>query len=534
MLELLLNSKSRYVLLNAYPGFGKTRLAIQLCKKILKKNHLNTTILILTKSKVETYQIYDFILTENLHDKTILLLGRDELCPFKARSYMDCMLLRSNNYCNARSKKLHMNIYNYRDLYFKYQVCPYEYVTSKLSDKSIIVTVHAYLSNPELYSILLKVLRDKKYYVIIDEYHNIAFGIDHVEEIPLSKITYWARLGSKLAREILNKIVKVRDDKESIILPSVSMLDMRAYAKNVVNNELLNELSSDLCTVTYCRNDDTVKFRCLSITPIIQLLSKCEKAFLLTASVSRKFLNLIFLKDNLTYIDIHDISNTQLRNLKIVVIKRLRLTFRDRFLTENLSTIFNIIKNYIESSPLIGGHLILFSSREYLKYFTDKYFNELSKLNTKIYVMMSSEESKKQLQNFKSMSKKERCLGLSYINNPISEGLNFKGEELLGVILVGFPIPQINDWNNLKVKIYNKLGINGLKVTYLFPAISLTIQAIGRLLRDLDVHKKIAILIDERFWKFRSYYPKWLIKILKLLSLETLYKELKYYWIRGL
>ena len=534
MLELLLNSKSRYVLLNAYPGFGKTKLAIQLCKEILKRNYSNTITLILTKSKVETYQIRDFTLMENLHEKTILLLGRDELCPFKARSYTDCMLLRSNNYCKARSRRVCVSVYDYRDLYFEYQVCPYEYVISKLSDKSIIVTVHAYLSNPELYSILLKALRDKKYYVIIDEYHNIAFGVDHVEEIPLSRITYWARLGSKLAREILNRIVKVSDDRESIILPSVSMLDMRAYAKNVVNNELLNELSSDFCTVTYCRSDDIVRFRCLSITPIIQLLSKCEKAFFLSASISRKFLNLIFFKDNLTYIDIHDIPNTQLRNLKVVVIKKLRLTFRDRFLTENLSTIFNIIKSYVESSPLIGGHLILFSSREYLKYFTDKYFNELSKLNAKIYIMMSSEESKRQLQSFKSMSKRERCLGLSYINNPISEGLNFKGEELLGVILAGFPIPQINDWNNLKVKIYNKLGINGLKVTYLFPAISLTVQAIGRLLRDLDVHKKIAILIDERFWKFKSYYPKWLVRVLKLLSLETLYKELKCYWIRGL
>ncbi|WP_243678690.1 helicase C-terminal domain-containing protein [Vulcanisaeta distributa] len=67
----------------------------------------------------------------------------------------------------------------------------------------------------------------------------------------------------------------------------------------------------------------------------------------------------------------------------------------------------------------------------------------------------------------------------------------------------------------LKISLLRKLGINGFTTTYLFPAVSTTTQIIGRLLRDLDRYRKVAVLLDGRFYRYRRYMPKWLVSRMK-------------------
>lgn len=57
-------------------------------------------------------------------------------------------------------------------------------------------------------------------------------------------------------------------------------------------------------------------------------------------------------------------------------------------------------------------------------------------------------------------------------------------------------------------------------VSFLFPAISTTTQILGRLLRDLDRHKKVAVLLDGRFYRYRKYMPKWLMSRMKPISIS--------------
>ncbi len=84
---------------------------------------------------------------------------------------------------------------------------------------------------------------------------------------------------------------------------------------------------------------------------------------------------------------------------------------------------------------------------------------------------------------------------------------------------MGFHSLNIVSGGFLKSHYYKRLGINGFTTTYLFPAISTTTQIIGRLLRDLDRHKKVAVLLDGRFYRYRRYMPKWLMSRMRPMKL---------------
>jgi Rad3-related DNA helicase len=98
---------------------------------------------------------------------------------------------------------------------------------------------------------------------------------------------------------------------------------------------------------------------------------------------------------------------------------------------------------------------------------------------------------------------------VSHAQGVAGEGINFLGNELVGVAIVGFPLPQFNEWNRAKSRFYSMRGVNGFKATFIFPAVSMTIQILGRLTRDLVRFRKTAVLIDDRFRAYRDYMPPW-------------------------
>lgn len=97
---------------------------------------------------------------------------------------------------------------------------------------------------------------------------------------------------------------------------------------------------------------------------------------------------------------------------------------------------------------------------------------------------------------------------VTYYGSPVSEGINI---DVNSGILVGFPWPQVKSrelW--IKAKILRRIGYSGFHYAVLFPAVSAVIQAVGRVLRNLENRKKNILLIDDRFVTYRKYLPAYL------------------------
>ena len=99
-------------------------------------------------------------------------------------------------------------------------------------------------------------------------------------------------------------------------------------------------------------------------------------------------------------------------------------------------------------------------------------------------------------------------VGFFVMGGAFSEGIDYIGEALSGVIVVGVGLPMVCDENNiLKDHFETKYGM-GFEYAYMYPGFTKVIQAVGRVIRR-DIDYGVCILMDERFSysTYLSLYP---------------------------
>jgi len=117
---------------------------------------------------------------------------------------------------------------------------------------------------------------------------------------------------------------------------------------------------------------------------------------------------------------------------------------------------------------------------------------------------IDSKENELMIKKYKELpSKNKRGVLLGVSGGRNSEGVDFPGNEMSTVIVVGIPLAMITYSTNRLIKYYKKLfgDEKGLDYAYYIPAIRKANQTAGRPIRRLD-DKGIIFLMDERFfWK---------------------------------
>ena len=116
---------------------------------------------------------------------------------------------------------------------------------------------------------------------------------------------------------------------------------------------------------------------------------------------------------------------------------------------------------------------------------------------------MSSDEKNTFLAEFKAYkSQGGILLGVSGAN--FAEGVDFPGDLLNGVMVVGLPLGKPDLYTKEVVKYYQEKFGKGWDYGYTFPAMSKCIQSAGRCIRS-ETDKGAVIYLDERF-AWQNYY----------------------------
>ena len=89
-------------------------------------------------------------------------------------------------------------------------------------------------------------------------------------------------------------------------------------------------------------------------------------------------------------------------------------------------------------------------------------------------------------------------LGFCVMGGIFGEGIDLKGEDLIGVIVVGTGIPQISMESELLKTYFDERGDNGFDYAYRYPGMNKVLQAAGRLIRT-DQDRGVIALLDYRF-----------------------------------
>ena len=171
--------------------------------------------------------------------------------------------------------------------------------------------------------------------------------------------------------------------------------------------------------------------------------------------------------------------------------------YNDRHYTIDL--IVDAIKKCIMAKQ--GHYIVFFPSYEYLNLI-------VSNINIDDYEMIVQTKDKPINYFMDKFKSKDNILGFFVLGGIYSEGIDYVGEMLDGVIIVGVGMPQINEENNLLKTYFDNINNKGFLYSYTYPGFNKIVQAVGRVIRT-ETDKGIALLIDDRYQSqiYKEIFP---------------------------
>lgn len=178
-------------------------------------------------------------------------------------------------------------------------------------------------------------------------------------------------------------------------------------------------------------------------------------------------------------------------NFFLIINDNISIKYKDR--DKTLEEVVKEINIFV--SKKVGNYLIFVPSFEYSRKI-EKYF-----INDSRFVFqtatMTNKDKDEFLANFKENPQESR-IGVCVISGSFAESIDLTGDRLIGVVVVGVGLPQVNFENNLVKDFYIQKEMNGYEFAYMNPGINKVLQALGRVIRT-QKDKGSALIIDSRY-----------------------------------
>lgn len=127
----------------------------------------------------------------------------------------------------------------------------------------------------------------------------------------------------------------------------------------------------------------------------------------------------------------------------------------------------------------------------------------------------------------------ETHIGLCVLGGIFGEGIDLKGERLIGAVIVGTGLPLVCDERELFRRYYDEQaenGRDGFSCAYLYPGMNKVQQAAGRVIRTME-DKGAVLLLDDRFAgaQYASLFPKEWYPY-ETVTKQTMEEKLQRFW----
>ncbi|MFW5775137.1 MAG: ATP-dependent DNA helicase, partial [Chitinivibrionales bacterium] len=283
-------------------------------------------------------------------------------------------------------------------------------------------------------------------------------------------------------------------------------------------------------TVTQNKKSITVKLFCLDPSFLLKNAFKRAKAtvfFSATLSPPAYFRDILGGASDARLIRIG--SPFPPENLSVLIGSSISTYYKDR--TDTAPQVSRMISAAVGERT--GNYLVFFPSYAYLGMVQQ----HLSEHNPDLHLVSQSQEMDESeraafLDNFNE-GNEHTLVGLAVMGGVFGEGIDLVGDKLVGVVVVGVGLPQINHERELIKDYFQQTGKAGFDFAYIYPGINKVLQAAGRVIRT-EKDKGILLLIDKRF--IRHPYstllpPEW--KIGYVCESDTISDALQGFWENG-
>ncbi|WP_039658062.1 ATP-dependent DNA helicase [Clostridium tyrobutyricum] len=445
----------------------------------------------------------------------------------------------------------------------KFQICPFEFCLDTALFCDYVICDYNYAFNPRVYLRRFFDESSEKNVLLIDEAHNLVdrsrdmFSAEiykksflHIKKFIkkednkilkcLNKInSYMLDLKKNCNLEFKDLKDKLSDDivyvKKNIYAQKSKMSEIYFLLKNfssqieewmiknagqtgydeildeyfTVNNFIrIYEIYNDNF-ITYIENmagDLKVKILCIDPSTLLdERMKSAEASILFSATLSP----MNYFKDILGG-RAEDYNMTLLcpferRNREILISSNISTVYRSR--EESCLPIINYIKDVI--SRRTGNYIVFFPSYGYMDRVYELFIEKFPDVKTSIQKSgMSESEREKFLNDFKEDSK-ESFISFAVLGGLFSEGIDLKGDKLIGSIIVGVGLPKISFERDIIMDFFNKKNGLGYEYSYMYPGMNKILQAAGRVIRT-ESDRGVILLIDKRFMtvKYKKLFPR--------------------------
>lgn len=163
-----------------------------------------------------------------------------------------------------------------------------------------------------------------------------------------------------------------------------------------------------------------------------------------------------------------------------------------------------------------GNYFVFFSSYRMLQDVAEVLEERLTSGGPEVYLHkqktnMTETEREEFLARFEAEAEGTH-IGLCVLGGIFGEGIDLKGERLIGAVIVGTGLPLVCDERELFRRYYEEReegSRDGFSCAYLYPGMNKVEQAAGRVIRTME-DKGAILLLDDRFAKsqYTALFPK--------------------------
>ncbi|WP_159721723.1 helicase C-terminal domain-containing protein [Enterococcus sp. CSURQ0835] len=419
----------------------------------------------------------------------------------------------------------------------KHTLCPFELSLDISRFCDVVIGDYNYLFDPTVYLRRFFEEPNEKNLVLVDEAHNLVNRAKAMYSAEISR-NHVAELAAKIDRKFRKLIKAFRrvDDEFELIAETARTEQWEYHAQSAAAESLTNRLfqlqavikewlaenpqhelqvkmlavyfeilrftrmsefydDHYLTTVELRNYDLVVKEFC--VDPAYFLAQTTEKV---GASIffSASFSPLAYYqevlgggKDSLTY---RLASPFPSKNQLVMLDPAIQTVYRKR--EANIPAIMAAIEALVTSKT--GNYLVFFPSFAFLDQVAERFQQTYPEINIQRQDSRLTEAEREEfLAAFKAQPS-ETLVGFCVLGGVFSEGIDLTGERLIGSVIVGVGLPQMNHEQELIKDYFTEKNDQGFAYAYQLPGMNKVIQAGGRVIRTM-ADRGIVLLLDQRY-----------------------------------
>lgn len=215
------------------------------------------------------------------------------------------------------------------------------------------------------------------------------------------------------------------------------------------------------------------------------------------------------------------------QNQAILITQYIQTTYKQRQFSQ--TSIVESLHTLIKAKK--GNYLFFFPSYGYLDQIKTAFVDKYPDIKTITQAgNMDNEQRLNFLQQFQEQPD-ETLVAFCVLGGIFSEGIDLRGDRLIGVAIVSVGLPGLSAENNLIRDYYDKENGHGFEYAYQMPGMNNVLQAAGRLIRSSH-DEGIILLLDQRFGsnRYTRLFPQHWRNFQRVSSLEQLTRDVDNFW----